>query len=360
MALRWAAAGMLAAEGRFRSRRWLGASFPQVAAALQGLRPADQPDLLDPAASQPDRTIQQHGRHSPEFPHQRASHLRAWWTNWYQPGFGAGIGIGLWWGGKMRAREADRLYASLEHTFAGLYAVLDGATFEPGPGCVLLVCPPVQLPLFNGMWASGTDDVQAAPCLPASVEMVEGHGFTFWLQTRWGRSPTVEAEAQRLGLQLLWTQPGMACTAGELDAAQVPGLEVERVEDADGLGLALELGALGFEADPGLMAALYAPEVAALPQLTVYIARSDGVPVTTAMGWSADETVGIFGVATPPAYRGHGFGTAVTAHAMREGVAAGADMAWLQASPSGHPVYRAMGFREVETFAIWGRPDPRA
>ena len=35
---------------------------------------------------------------------------------------------------------------------------------------------------------------------------------------------------------------------------------------------------------------------------------------------------------------------------------AGADLAWLQASPLGEPVYRASGFRYVETYLVLGRP----
>lgn len=38
----------------------------------------------------------------------------------------------------------------------------------------------------------------------------------------------------------------------------------------------------------------------------------------------------------------------------------GAELAFLQASEMGTPVYRTMGFRQVETYLVLGRPDDQA
>lgn len=104
---------------------------------------------------------------------------------------------------------------------------------------------------------------------------------------------------------------------------------------------------------------LYAPEVMAAPGLMVYVARTGGELVSTATAWTRDGGVGIFNVATPPAHRGHGYGRAITEYAVRDGFAAGADLAWLEASQLGESVYRAMGFRQVETYLILGREGAR-
>ena len=90
--------------------------------------------------------------------------------------------------------------------------------------------------------------------------------------------------------------------------------------------------------------------------MSIYLAEADGQPVSTATAWLGDGGVGIFNVATPPEFRGRGYGRAVTASAVRSGFADGADIAWLQASPLGEPVYRAMGFRQVDTYLVLGRP----
>jgi predicted GNAT family acetyltransferase len=78
--------------------------------------------------------------------------------------------------------------------------------------------------------------------------------------------------------------------------------------------------------------------------------------VSTAVGYSIDGTVGIFNVATPPEFRRRGYGAAITAHAARDGLNHGADLAWLQSSSMGESVYLRLGFREVETYLLHTRP----
>ena len=126
--------------------------------------------------------------------------------------------------------------------------------------------------------------------------------------------------------------------------------------DPAGLAVAATVAAAGFEVPPKQLAALFSPTVAATPGFSVYVGLAGGRAVSTVTAWTADQTVGIFNVATPPDERGRGYGRAITAHAIREGFKAGANLAWLQASPLGEPVYRALGFRQVETYVVLGRP----
>jgi predicted acetyltransferase len=78
--------------------------------------------------------------------------------------------------------------------------------------------------------------------------------------------------------------------------------------------------------------------------------------VTTAISYVADAEVGIFNVATPSGYRGRGYASAITPHAVREGFAAGADLAYLQSSAIGESVYRHLGFPEVVSYELLTRP----
>ena len=55
--------------------------------------------------------------------------------------------------------------------------------------------------------------------------------------------------------------------------------------------------------------------------------------------------------AVAPEARGRGVGTALTWAAVQAGVVRGHDIAVLQATPMGLPVYRAMGFETVVEYA---------
>jgi predicted GNAT family acetyltransferase len=106
-----------------------------------------------------------------------------------------------------------------------------------------------------------------------------------------------------------------------------------------------------------MLAPLYLLEAAAVEGISYYLGRVDGVDVSTSVGYTLGDLVGVFNVATPPEHRGRGYGAALTAEAARQGFAAGAELAWLQASAMGVPVYRRLGFREVEDYLLLTRPE---
>jgi GNAT superfamily N-acetyltransferase len=148
----------------------------------------------------------------------------------------------------------------------------------------------------------------------------------------------------------------MVANADDLDGPAVSKLEVVRVETADGFDQALALTAEGFGLPADLLAPLYLPEVTGLDGFEVYLGRVAGRDVTTAASYVVDGDLGIFNVATPAEHRGRGYGAAITGSAVREGFAAGAELAYLQSSALGESVYRRLGFREVVSYELLTRP----
>jgi GNAT superfamily N-acetyltransferase len=118
--------------------------------------------------------------------------------------------------------------------------------------------------------------------------------------------------------------------------------------------VAQEVAEAGFELEVGTLAPFYAPALLSLAELSYHVGFFAGEPVATALAYRVDATVGVFNVATPPSRRGRGYGTALTAAAARGGEP-GPELAWLQASEPGEPVYRRMGFRTVETYNLFTR-----
>lgn len=85
----------------------------------------------------------------------------------------------------------------------------------------------------------------------------------------------------------------------------------------------------------------------------LFLGRVDGVTVSCSLAFVHDESVGLYGIGTPPEHRGHGYGSAMTVAGIAWGAAQGATMAVLQASPMGEPVYRSLGFRTVFDMNAW-------
>lgn len=83
------------------------------------------------------------------------------------------------------------------------------------------------------------------------------------------------------------------------------------------------------------------------PGCAVYLGSADGRPVTTGFTVRTGRTIGLYAIATLAEARGRGFGTAMTWRAIADGRAAGCDVAVLQASTMGRPIYERLGFRLV-------------
>jgi ribosomal protein S18 acetylase RimI-like enzyme len=250
--------------------------------------------------------------------------------------------------------DAERLHEAARTSFEALCSVFDDARFERRDGYDLVLFPQVPIPQFNAVWP--LDDARAAAALPSALAEIESLGITPGVIVRDGRAPASAETARALGLTAEEVEPGMTVAAGDLAAPEVPDLEIVRISTSDGLAQALAVAVAGFDVPVEMLAPLYGLEVGAVEGMSFYLGRVDGRDVSTSVGFTLGDTVGIFNVATPAEHRGRGYGAALTAAAAQEGFAAGAELAWLQSSPLGLPVYRRLGFQEVETYVLHSRP----
>lgn len=171
-----------------------------------------------------------------------------------------------------------------------------------------------------------------------------------------GRHPSVETALAAVGHEILLARPMMAVPVADLVAPRVAA-DVRQVASDEDIDAFRAVQVRGFGSDPAL-APLQTPwEAVRLPGATYVVAWLGDEPVACAMATTVAGTCGVFGVATLPEQRGRGLGTAVTAAVVRAGARQGATLAWLQASPMGEPVYRAMGFRPVDEWTVWTGAD---
>ena len=97
--------------------------------------------------------------------------------------------------------------------------------------------------------------------------------------------------------------------------------------------------------------------VAASGIITV-VASRDGKALAAAVGYLDAQVCEIIHVGTVPTARGRGLGAIVTSAVMTEARARGAILATLQSTAMGEPVYRRLGFTEIDRYRLYLRPVP--
>ena len=146
------------------------------------------------------------------------------------------------------------------------------------------------------------------------------------------------------------TTPGMVAFPIRDDpSAQpaAPGLEIRRVTDAAGIDVHRRVVTAGFGDDPAVGLGNMCPDLLDRPECAVYVGYADGTPVVSGLGWRSGRTIGVYSIATVESARRRGYGAAMTARVVADGAAAGCDVAALQASEMGRPIYERQGFRTV-------------
>lgn len=160
---------------------------------------------------------------------------------------------------------------------------------------------------------------------------------------------------------LHWTAiPAMSRELGSLPPISLPE-EVEitvlqtRQDQVDWLNVMIEGFAEPATSRQDMQQLLVNSLTESQPVFEHFLARWQGEPCATATLLHANQAGGIYNVATVPAFRGRGLGTALTLFAMQSAGKAGYTEAILFATPAGFPVYKRLGFETISTadLFIW-------
>lgn len=246
--------------------------------------------------------------------------------------------------------DGDRAAHALTDTLQHLTADLPGAWTLREDGAVAAVTT-VPIPTLNGVWV---DELGVDPAAVAALlDRIAATGLPHCLQLRPGCDPSLTHLAAQRGMAQDEDVPLMALDdPSGLGVGERDGLVIQLLAP-DAAGRHASLAAAGFEAPAEPFEQLMTTGVLRGAGVRCYLGEVDGEPVTTGLGVTLGDSIGIFNVATPPAHRQHGYGAAVTARAVRDGFSCGAQWAWLQSSPAGYSVYQGLGFRTVESWQCW-------
>jgi len=198
----------------------------------------------------------------------------------------------------------------------------------------------------------------------AALEQAERHyadtGLSLGIDLEPSLHRSVRDAAQRVGLTMVESRPGMTLALTDVAPVLPPeGVEVFRVEDPAQLDQVVEVDAAAFGGDAATTRLFLPNAVLEDPAQRVYAARADGRLVSVGESTTLDGIIGVFGIATVPAFRRRGIGAAITALLLADR-AGEADLAVLDASDLGFGVYERLGFRTTSTWEVWAREASQA
>lgn len=212
----------------------------------------------------------------------------------------------------------------------------------------------IALPWFNGVWGEETHVEPAA--VARLLDDIGAAGVPHAMQLRPGWPPVIAQVARDRGLvRVHGDEPVMVLDHEDSleSALSVEGLSIRELDPDEGDLHARIAAAGGVVRSEAPYRRLTTPRVFSTPGLRCYVGEVSGEAVSTAIGMTTENCVGVFAVATLPRHRRRGYGAAVTARAVRDGLDAGARWAWLGASAMGYPVYTKLGFVTVERTSLW-------
>jgi GNAT superfamily N-acetyltransferase len=204
-----------------------------------------------------------------------------------------------------------------------------------------------------------TDDAVAA-----AVAAMRERAKPFVVFLRRGTDDRFRPLMEQLGLVLPADHeplPGMALHPIPPATSPVPAEhEIRRATDDADVEVHLRTAALGFGMPEDLLRPIVPPETWRQPDTAVYVGYTDGQPVTTGFGRRTGRTIGVYNIATIESARRHGLGAAMTERVTADGAVDGCDVAILQASPMGLPIYERLGYRTVVEYDGWVEPPQAA
>jgi GNAT superfamily N-acetyltransferase len=200
--------------------------------------------------------------------------------------------------------------------------------------------------LFNQIVVSDHDATE--PGMAAAVAALQERSAPFYVVLRRGIDERFGPLLIDLGLTFEeGIAPGMALYPIPPDPGPPDGLEIRRISDPAGLDDHVRTISTGFEVAEPIARPWVGDELWRRDGCTVFVGYAGGVPVSAGFGVRTGRTIGIYNIATIETARRRGYGASMTARVAADGAAAGCDVATLQASDMGRPIYERLGFRMV-------------
>lgn len=255
-----------------------------------------------------------------------------------------------------------RVHLNLIDSSRQLFELDPGAAVEAGDGWVFAAGSSTHPVISNA--AFRTDDgLDPDRLVTRAKDFFASRKRRFSIMLR-GEEPEdldLAAAADAAGFRLVYEMPEMTLAAPVVAAPIPAGAELRKLTSSEQARdywkvAAASYVSIGF---PPEVFGSYTNNSGLLAEnVAAFIAYLDGEPASIAMTIVSHGVAGIYWVGSLELARGKGLGRAVTAAATNAGFELGAEVASLQASPMGKPVYEAMGYETLFDYRLFMSPAP--
>jgi GNAT superfamily N-acetyltransferase len=248
---------------------------------------------------------------------------------------------------------------NLYRVMQGYLASIPGAEYDEQPERIRYRSG-VPYFLLNGVKRARLTEANADAVIAEMGNYFQAHALPMsWMITPDSRPADLGARLEANGMAHGAGMPGMALDLALLtEPAPTPeGVSIRMVQTGEELALWMQALALGYDI-PGEVGEIFLERMAgtgyaAYPGLHNFVAMRKGEPLACSSIFLGAGVAGLYCVATIPAARRQGIGTAIVRAPLDFARAAGYCIAVLQASAMGEPIYRRMGFRAYCTFDLY-------
>jgi hypothetical protein len=185
--------------------------------------------------------------------------------------------------------------------------------------------------------------------------------FSIWLRAGQEADRGLAAAAEAAGFQAVYEMPEMLL-GEELATESLPaGAELRRLNDEGEAPGFWEVAKAAYASNgfPPEVFAGYTDHSGLLAENVVaFLVYLDDEPASIAMTIVSHGVAGVYWVGSVERARGLGLGRAVTVAATNAGFELGAELASLQASPMGRPIYAKLGYETVFDYRLLMSPPP--
>lgn len=181
-----------------------------------------------------------------------------------------------------------------------------------------------------------------------------GRGFALWVRTIAEDRDLADCAAAA-GLEEVYSMPEMVLEAQVEERPLSDGVELRRVTSPAAAAEYWQVAGAAYASigfPPEIFAFYESIDGLVADNAVAFLAHLDGRPAAIAMTIVNHGVAGIYWVGAIEEARGLGLGRALTASALNAGLELGGEIASLQASPMGKPVYEQMGFETIFDYRL--------